>query len=346
MKYNKIKRQPSPWVRENRKTKMIEENLKQKIHDKFVAAKKNGHLKVTHAESKKLKDPQTTTQYWVTFAPSLALKPDANKNSNSKAEDPFANPDKELVVTEDLNGDGEYKLLLNKFPVVPEHSLLVTSEFKDQRSALTPSDLMTAYNVLCSLQGDKDDDVTCERYLVFYNCGPHSGSSQDHKHLQIMQMPEKFIPFQDVLCNGKDHFLPTFNAEPLQDDKVSFAHFVLPLPESSDQVDEDLLAMCYVSLMQRALTFFQDWTNESPELTKSYNVLLTKKWICVVPRSHAKSGPPLMLNINSTGYCGMILVKDREKLENLTEDPHLVDKSLLQCGFPNTAGQKPTEYHY
>ena len=133
---------------------------------------------------------------------------------------------------------------------------------------------------------------------------------------------------------------------PLQDDKVSFAHFVLPLPESSDQVDEDLLAMCYVSLMQRALTFFQDWTNESPELTKSYNVLLTKKWICVVPRSHAKSGPPLMLNINSTGYCGMILVKDREKLENLTEDPHLVDKSLLQCGFPNTAGQKPTEYHY
>ena len=53
-----------------------------------------------------------------------------------------------------------------------------------------------------------------------------------------------------------------------------------------------------------------------------------------------------MLNINSTGYCGMILVKDREKLENLTEDPHLVDKSLLQCGFPNTAGQKPTEYHY
>lgn len=129
---------------------MIEENLKQKIHDKFVAAKKNGHLKVTHAESKKLKDPQTTTQYWVTFAPSLALKPDAKKDSDSKAEDPFANPDKELVVTEDLNGDGEYKLLLNKFPVVPEHSLLVTSEFKDQRSALTPSDLMSAYNVLCS----------------------------------------------------------------------------------------------------------------------------------------------------------------------------------------------------
>ncbi|CAI4303241.1 AIE_G0006420.mRNA.1.CDS.1 [Saccharomyces cerevisiae] len=114
---------------------MVDKNLKQKIRDRFVAAEKDGHLKVTHAESKKLKNPQTATQYWVTFAPSLALKPNAKKSNDSRTVDPFANPDKELVVTDDVNGDGEYKLLLNKFPVVPEHSLLVTSEFKDQKSA-------------------------------------------------------------------------------------------------------------------------------------------------------------------------------------------------------------------
>ncbi|CAI4038377.1 hypothetical protein SMKI_04G7210 [Saccharomyces mikatae IFO 1815] len=325
---------------------MIGEDLKQKIHDKFVAAQRDGHLKLTRAESRKLKDPLKATQYWVTFAPSLALKSDGKRSNDSKKEDPFANPDQELVVVDDVNDDGEYKLLLNKFPVVPEHSLLVTSEFKDQKSALTPRDLMTAYKVLCCLDKDKDDDTSDEKYLVFYNCGPHSGSSQAHKHLQILRMPKEFTPFQDTLCNEKGYFLPTFNAEPLQDDKVSFAHFVLPLPESPDQVDKDLLAMCYISLMQKALTFFQDWANESPELIKSYNVLLTKKWICVVPRSHAKSEPPLTLNINSTGYCGMILVKDKEKLDTLTAKPHLVDKSLLECGFPTTAGGKPTKYHY
>ncbi|CAI4056772.1 hypothetical protein N7582_000700 [Saccharomyces uvarum] len=321
-------------------------DLKQKVHDTFVAAKKNGHLKLTQAESKKLKDPLTAVQYWVTFAPSLAFKPKGRKGDDTKMDDPFANPDKELIVIDDLNGDGEYKLLLNKFPVVPEHCLLVTSEFKDQQSALTPGDLMTAYKLLCSLDDDEDSDISNSRHLVFYNCGPHSGSSQNHKHMQIMQMPRRFIPFQDTLCNGKDHFLPTFNAEPLQDDKVSFAHFVLPIPDSSDLVDEDLLAMCYISLVQRALTFFQDWNDEAPLLSKSYNVLLTKKWICVVPRSQAKSKPPLSLNINSTGYCGMILVKDKEKLDKVTEDPSLLDKSLFECGFPSTVGQKPTEYHY
>lgn len=322
------------------------DDLKQKVHDTFVAAEKNEHLKLTHAESKKLKDPLTAIQYWVTFAPSLAFKPKARKGDDKRIDDPFANPDKELVVINDVNGDGEYKLLLNKFPVVSGHILLVTSEFKDQQSALTPVDLMTAYKVLCSLDGDEDSDTSENRHLAFYNCGPHSGSSQNHKHIQIMQMPKRFIPFQDTLCNGKDHFLPTFNSEPLQDDRVSFAHFVLPIPESSDMVDEDLLAMCYISLVQRALTFFQDWNDEAPGLSKSYNVLLTRKWICVVPRSHAKSKPPFSLSINSTGYCGMVLVKDKETLDKLTEEPSLVDRSLFECGFPSTAGQKPTEYDY
>lgn len=320
---------------------MIPKNVSELTKETYENALKSGALKLTETESKKLKDSQSAMQYLVSYAPSLADKPESNESENK--EDPFANPEKDLVVLEDLNGDGKYQLLLNKYPVIPEHTLLVTKEFQNQSSALAPSDLLVAYKYLCRID-DEDEDI---RNLVFFNSGEQSGSSQNHKHLQSFKIPSKFTTFQDRLCNGKEHFLPTFNQEPLQDDKVSFAHFVLPLPENPDDVDEDLLAMCYISLLQRSLTFFQDWLNENPDLTKSYNVLLTKKWICVIPRSHAKfNDDELSLSINAAGYAGLVLAKDKKTFEKLNETPDLVDKALFECGFPSTAGQKPTEYHY
>ncbi|CCK70683.1 bifunctional AP-4-A phosphorylase/ADP sulfurylase KNAG_0F00110 [Huiozyma naganishii CBS 8797] len=321
---------------------MIAENLKQLIHEKYEGAVANGDLQLTESSVKKAKDKKSGVQYLVTCAPSLSEKP---KGADQSGGDPFADPAPELVVSKDLNGDGEYQLLLNKFPVVPEHVLLATNEFKDQDSALTPAELLMAYKYICTLD-DEDEDV---RNLVFYNCGPLSGSSQRHKHLQSFVLPANFTPFQDNLCNGKEHFLPNLQNEPLQDEKVSFAHFVLPLPEQEQDVDEDLLAMCYISLLQRTLTFFQDWLNEKPDLVKSYNVLLTKRWICLVPRSKEASTTKedgVALSINATGYAGMILAKDNETFQKLVTDPELMDKALFECGFPSTAGQKPSEYHY
>lgn len=277
--------------------------------------------------------------YVVTYAPSLASKPE---RGDQPGRNPFADPEPELTVLDNV-ADGEYKLLLNKFPVVPEHTLLVTNEFKQQTSPLSPKDLMTAYNLLVKL----DDEDENKRNMVIYNSGPSSGSSQDHKHLQILQLPQNFVTLQDKLCSGKDHFIPNFKTEPLQDDKVSFAHFVVPLPEEEDKVDEDLLAMSYISLVQRTLTFFQDWLNERPELAdnKGYNVLLTKKWLCLVPRSSTKARS-MEVGFNSTGYAGLILVKTQEAYDLIEQDPHRVDQALLECGFPNTAGKKSTEYNY
>lgn len=287
-------------------------------------------------------------QYLIHYAPALAAKDSSSTKDQSNNEDPFAHPVPELTVLDDLNGTGSYQLLLNKFPVVPEHVLLVTKQFESQSDALSPEDLVATYQLLCKM----DDEDENKRHMAFYNSGPASGSSQDHKHLQLFQLPSNFIPLQDKICSGKEHFLPGFNAEPLQDAKVSFAHFVLPLPESSDEVDEDLLAMCYISLLQRALTFFQDWTNERPDLKKSYNVLLTKNWICVVPRSKSvaeiedEDTETMHLGINATGYAGMILAKDEAIYNKIVGEPRVIDQALLNCGFPNTSGQKPTEYHY
>ncbi|CCF59784.1 hypothetical protein KAFR_0H03740 [Kazachstania africana CBS 2517] len=327
---------------------MFPENVRELISDKYEKAVNNGDVKLIEATSKKFKDSKTGMQYFVNLAPSLGEK---IKSTEESKEDPFARPAEELTVLADVAEN--YQLLLNKFPVVPEHSLLVTKEFQDQSSALTPKELMMAYNLVVKMD-DEDENL---KHLLFYNCGPSSGSSQDHKHLQIMKLPNNFIPFQEKLCSGKEHFLPDFKTEPLQDAKVSFAHFVLPLPESPEDVNEDLLAMCYISLLQRALTFFQDWLNERPDLVKSYNVLLTKSWICIVPRSNEgfnlddqddqkSNDPKLDMSVNATGYAGLILTKSQEAFDKIADSPNVIDDLLLNCGFPNSSEQKPSEYNY
>lgn len=318
---------------------MLPENVAELISKKYEEAVSNGHLCFTESTTKKLKDAKSGMNYVVSYAPSLASKPERGDQPDKN---PFAEPEPELTVVGNV-ADGEYKLLLNKFPIVPEHTLLVTNTLKDQSSPLSPLDLMTAYNLLLKL----DDEDENKRHMMIYNSGPSSGSSQDHKHLQTLRLPQNFVTLQDRICSGKAHFLPDFKTEPLQDDKVSFAHFVLPLPESEEDVNEDLLAMCYVSLVQRALTFFQDWAGERPELehNRGYNVLMTKNWICVVPRSSTKA-KSLQIGFNATGYAGLILVKTQEAYDQIMQVPHKIDEALLECGFPNSAGKKQTQYSY
>ena len=277
---------------------MFPENLPQLISDKYASALQNGDLHYTETSTNKTKDAKSGMPYVVSYAPSLQMKPERGEQPERN---PFAEPEPELTVLDDV-ADGDYRLLLNKFPIVSEHSLLVTKEVKDQQSPLSPKELLMSYKLLERLD-DEDEGI---RHMVFYNSGPSSGSSQDHKHLQVLRLPPNFTSLQDKLCGGKEHFLPNHKVEPLQSDKVTFAHFVVPLPESED-VNEDLLAMTYVSLLQRTLSFFQDWLNEKPELqdNKGYNVLLTKKWMCLVPRSSAKA-KSLDIGFNSTGYACLL----------------------------------------
>lgn len=316
----------------------IPATISQLVNDKFEQAQKTKNVVFEKLDTKTIKDSKTGMRYWVSLTPSLEEKPEFGETND---DDPLAKHEPELTVLDDMDGSGNFKLVLNKYPVVENHSLLVTNEFRDQSSALTPQELATSYKLICKM----DDEETNKRHLVIYNSGPHSGSSQKHKHLQLCELPKNFIPFQETLSNGRDHFLPSLKEEPLQDSKVSFSHFVLPLPESSDEVDEDLLAMSYFSLLQRTLTFFQDWLNETPDLVKSYNVLLTKKWICLVPRSNIKA-KSLDVGFNSFGYAGLLLIKDQASFDKINENPSIVDDLLLECGFPNTSGQKPNEYNY
>ncbi|CCD22185.1 bifunctional AP-4-A phosphorylase/ADP sulfurylase NDAI_0A00250 [Naumovozyma dairenensis CBS 421] len=306
---------------------MFPANISQLIKEKYDLAYNNGHLKFLQTDSRTVNDSNTGMQYVVSFAPSLLKKPE--RGDTPKNVDPLGNSEPELTVLEDLFQDKEYKLVLNKYPIISEHSLLVTNEFKHQTSSLTSKELLQFYELIAHL----DENNEQSRHTIFYNCGPASGSSLDHKHLQLIKLPSDLSPFQDKLLSREYHFSSTIkNEEPLQDRNISFAHFVLPLPKSTNEIDETFLQRCYKILLQKLKTVCQN------ETFISHNLILTKNWICLIPRSSTKART-LRIGFNSVGYLGIVLVKFQDVFDQIVENPQLLNSVLLECGFPNTLGQ-------
>ncbi|CCF57671.1 hypothetical protein KAFR_0D00250 [Kazachstania africana CBS 2517] len=283
---------------------MIPTNVSQLAHDKFHAAISSRDLIYTETPSSICYDSKTNMNYWIILKPNFAVKPEFG--DTPKDDDPLARDEPELTILKDLDGTNEFKLVLNKFPIMENHCLLTTNSFKDQTSKLTPSDLLTAYNLITLMN-------ETHKYMVIYNSGPSSGSSQKHKHLQLIQLPEDFTPFQDKLPKGA-----------ISDSNVSFAHFTLPL---SGNPHANTLHECYSSL----LTMTQNYHSSTP---LSYNFIMTKNWMCLIPRSSIKA-KSIDIGFNSIAYAGLVLVKFKHMYDDLTSNPDLLDKLLLECGFPN-----------
>lgn len=75
--------------------------------------------------------------------------------------------------------DGTHALLLNKFPAIEEHLLLITKPFESQTDHISLQDFRATIDVMFQLDNDRD-------WLAFFNRGLFSGASQPHKHLQLV----------------------------------------------------------------------------------------------------------------------------------------------------------------
>lgn len=299
---------------------MIPGDIASRIAEKYAHALATGALSLTETVAQRVTAPHSKIPCVVSFAPSLALKPERPKTNGppKPRPDPFENPSDDLTVLPDLNGDGKYMLLLNKFPIIPEHSLIVTREYRLQTEALNAEDLTTAFNVISQL-----DSTSGPRHMAFYNCGKASGSSQDHKHLQLFKLPTGFVPFQETqLHEGTGAFT------------TAFAHFTFPVDEN---MTGERLVQIYVDLLGKARG--ATTSRDNPNSVPSHNVLLTSTFMCVVPRSTSKTsvsdshGESHQLGINATGYLGLLLAKSRETFDALCNEPQLIDDALLQCAF-------------
>jgi ATP adenylyltransferase len=196
---------------------------------------------------------------------------------------PFENPDPHLVV-----GDVSptHVCLLNKFNVVEHHLLIVTRAFEEQESALTAADFEALALCMEGLDG-----------LAFYNSGETSGASQRHKHLQLTPPlgPEGLrAPMERLLMTGQ---------------APGFAHAVTRLEPWVSSPVEDGARMLEAYQSLRATLGMEH------EL-RPYNLLATRDWMLLVPRTQAEVRG---INVNALGFAGSLFVKTEEQFQALQE---------------------------
>ena len=233
-----------------------------------------------------------------------AAKKEAKKVSidSNKEFNPFLPYEEDLFVA-DISDT--HLCLLNKFNVVEHHLLIVTRAFEEQDSLLTLADLAAMGIVLAEIDG-----------LAFYNSGTIAGASQRHKHLQLVPLPlvpgGERIPIEVLLetavFEGMVGKIPSF---PFVHALAKFDHNLIL---SGGDAAAALLD-CYRTLLQ-AVGLLNDNSNQDNEPLGPYNLLATREWMLIVPRSQEFFES---ISVNSLGFAGALLVRNDEKMKVMKE---------------------------
>lgn len=225
---------------------------------------------------------------------SLARKAhEANPEVHPPDFNPFLPYDEDLFVA-DISET--HVGILNKFPVVDNHLLIVTRAFEEQTSLLSMADFAALWACIQEFDG-----------LAFYNSGEIAGASQRHKHIQLIPsfsdvpvVPIEHATGDIIEANGMGR-CPT----------LPFAHAIVRLDDvdTLTNVDAASALVNHFRSMLRSLNLAGSSHNP-----KSYNLLATRRWMMLVPRSRECFEG---ISINALGFAGELLVADRDQLSTL-----------------------------
>jgi ATP adenylyltransferase len=242
----------------------------------------------------------------VRVAAEVANKPRAGAAGGAGGErDPFAPYDPEMFVAD---VSASHVALLNKFPVVDGHLLFVTRDYEEQDAPLTLADFESFAWGLAAIDG-----------LGFYNSGPESGASQRHKHLQLVTLPFACESGPDAEAGIRPETLAPVDA----------------LLGRAGSAPAGALERCPALPFAHALTRLEvDWS-EPPAAARTlgalhdelraatglaggsavpYNLLLTRRWMLLVPRS---AECWRQMSVNALGFAGSLFVRDDEQLDRV-----------------------------
>ncbi len=244
--------------------------------------------------------------FLVRVLPNLARKQQAKKKqdketaNSGKEFNPFLPYDPDLFVA-DISDT--HVCLLNKFNVIDHHLLIVTRAFEEQDTLLTVQDFEAMWACLAEIDG-----------LAFYNGGKVAGASQRHKHLQLVPLPlvseGPKIPIEPVLTSTR--FEGAIGTTP----SFPFTHAIAQLdrcwPESPLKAASTTLE-CYRTMLQRLGLITNESSNKQ---SHAYNLLATREWMLIVPRSLECFES---ISVNSVGFAGSLFVRNEQQLEILVE---------------------------
>ena len=135
-------------------------------------------------------------QFQLRYCPALAKKPTDNNDKNKPKgpkPDPFDNPSSDLLVANIPTTNTSHLLVLNKYPVIPQHFIIATKLNKQQTQMLEQDDLAATHACLKAWEENKQNG----KLFSFFNSGEHSGASQAHRHLQFLSVDEMKRDQQD-----------------------------------------------------------------------------------------------------------------------------------------------------
>lgn len=187
---------------------------------------------------------------------------------------PFLPPDPALTV---CPVPPAHLAVLNRFNVVPQHLLLVTRAFEEQDELLEPGDFEALWTCLGEVDG-----------LGFYNGGAAAGASQRHKHLQLVPLPVGAGPGRTAL-------------------DAAVARRQLPFPGALAPFEADPAAA-----HARYLALLEQVQRRRPGAP--YNLLVTREWMLVVPRTREAAWG---ISMNALGFAGSLFVRDEAGLETV-----------------------------
>ncbi|RJE20845.1 hypothetical protein PHISCL_06814 [Aspergillus sclerotialis] len=330
----------------------LSETLSSLVSRRFATAKDAGHLTFSATHLSIIHSSGLPFQ--LRYCPALSKKPTGAPKPDGHAPapkpDPFKDPSPDLLLTQFPPDNPSYTLVLNKFPVIHNHFILATKEWKPQDHVLEKGDLEAAFACVRAWGGDGE-----KRLFAFFNSGSESGASQPHRHLQ-------FLPVEDMRHDGEGFG----DWEPLIDrlaadgqdggdglrrlSQLSFAHFALPIPSNADA---DVLYRMYLALYRAAVKAAQgtkETANEEPavdgEAAISYNLALTESTMMICPRrnesaeirvaaeetdDNSDSG---VVALNGTILAGTLMVKAEAEWNELRRNQENLTRVLSTIGFP------------
>ncbi|MDH3718637.1 MAG: DUF4922 domain-containing protein, partial [Planctomycetota bacterium] len=212
---------------------------------------------------------------------------------------PFLPYDQDMFVAD---ASDTHVCLLNKFNVLDHHLLIVTRQFEDQQQRLALQDFTALWRCMAEYPA-----------LAFYNAGSAAGASQPHKHLQMVPRtpagpPIPIEPLIDALPTS--HQVSDIPALP-------FRHALAQLPTGITD-SPDRAALLTRRLYEQLLGHvgLTSTSSEPEDPTAPYNLLITRRWMMLVPRTCEAFHS---ISINALGFAGALLVKDRQQYEILAQ---------------------------
>jgi ATP adenylyltransferase len=282
-------------------------NLRDLIEARALEALRSGVLKPLPTEFEFLEEQGI--RFLVRILAGLERKLEAKVRQDPERPGPGTPPDPFLpydprVFVADVSAT--HVALLNKFNVLDHHLLLVTRAFEDQESPLTLEDFQALWVCLAELDG-----------LAFYNAGRTAGASQRHKHLQLVPLPlvpgETGIPIQPALETAE--FLNGIGRSP----GLPYVHGLVPLDagrlSAAAEAARHSLEV-YGRLLQATGMVSGPPGRERRSAPGPYNLLITREWMLLVPRScECFEG----ISINALGFAGALLVRTFEQFHRLRD---------------------------